>query len=132
MSTNYRNTFITVSPDSTVAGANRAPKPGSVAAQQLELLLAAPYTMTSDDLLFKVHALRQGASATDTTSLRAEFENKSRACLRASPLVKTHGWGFHHDEASRVAAVAVDEPAYARLASDPSVKAVPGMRSRKG
>ncbi|VWX47015.1 DUF6157 family protein [Novosphingobium sp. 9U] len=131
MTTNYQDTFITVSPDCGLAAANRTPKPGSVAAQQLERLLAAPYTLTSDDLLFAVHAARHEAPEAEHAALRAEFESKPRACLRASPLVKTHGWGLHHDCQGRVAAVAIEDPDYAVLLADPALKIRAGMRSKR-
>lgn len=131
MTTNYRNTLIAVSPDCDLTTANRAPRPGSVAAHQLERLLAAPYALTSDDLLFEVHAARQDAPASERAQLRAAFESKPRACLRASPLVKAHGWGLYHDEDGRVAAIAIEDPEYARRVADPAIKVVPGMRSSR-
>jgi hypothetical protein len=130
MTTNYRQTFITVSPDSEVPLA-RTPKPGTVAALQLDLLVRAPYAMTSDDVLFEVHAMRSGIAAADRAGERALFDAKARACLRASPLVKTHGWGLHHDDQERLAAVAIEDPDYVRLAADPTLQVVAGMRSRR-
>jgi hypothetical protein len=130
MTTNYRQTFIAVSPDSTATAA-RMPKPGTHAALQLDLLLGAPYALTSDDLLFEVEAIRAGSAADDRPERRAAFDAKSKACLRASPLVKTHGWGLHHNAEERVAAWAVETPDYGRLAADPSLQYVPGMRNRR-
>ena len=131
MTTNYRQTFITASPDCPVTQAQREPRAGTVAALQLKLLLAAPYTRTSDDLLFEVHAIRHGIAPADLSDARRAFETKSKACLRASPLVKTHGWGLHHDKDSQVAAIAIDDPAYARLAAEPKLKVVAGMRNAR-
>jgi hypothetical protein len=131
MTTNYHRAFITASPDSALAAANRAPRPGSVAAAQLDLLLASPHALTSDELLFEVHVARNAIAPADLQAERAAFDAKSKACLRASPLVKTHGWGLHHDADGRVAAVAIEDPAYARYAADPALKVVPGMRSRR-
>jgi hypothetical protein len=131
MTTNYCKTFITVSPDSPAMQANRKPRAGTVAALQLELLLTQPYTRTSDDLLFDVQAIRHGIAPADRPVARAAFEAKPGACLRASPLVKTHGWGLHHDRDGRVAAMAVEDPEYARLVADPALKKVAGMRSRR-
>jgi hypothetical protein len=130
MTTNYRQTFIAVSPDSSLPAAN-TPKPGTVAALQLDHLRKAPYTLTSDDLLFEVEAIRQQIAPADRCERRAAFEQKSKACLRASPLVKTHGWGLHHDAEGHVAAWAIDDPHYAELAEDPSLHVVSGMRSRR-
>jgi hypothetical protein len=132
MTTNYHDTFITVAPDSAVTQANRDPRPGTVAARQLELLLGSPYSLTSDELLFAVHAERNAIPARQIDGERAQFAAKPKACLRASPLVKTHGWGLHHDTQGRVAAIALEDPAYARFAADPHLKVVAGMRSRRG
>lgn len=129
--TNYVDTFIAVSPDSEIAAANPAPKPGSVAAIQLELLQARPYGLTSDDLLFEVYARRAGVAEGDRAKERAAFFAKPQACLRASPLVKTHGWGLHHDAEGRVAAVAVESDDYARLKARADLKQTVGMRSRR-
>jgi hypothetical protein len=129
MTTNYRQTFITVSPDSPVVRANQEPRAGTIAALQLQLLLDAPYTRTSDDLLFEVHAIRHEMAEADQSEQRSVFDEKSKACLRASPLVKTHGWGLHHDEHGRVAAIATEDPAYARFAADTALKVVAGMRN---
>lgn len=127
--TNYADTFIAVSPDSVATVGNTSPKPGSIAAIQLALLQAKPYGLTSDDLLFEVHACRAGIAKADRAEGRAAFFVKSRACLRASPLVKKHGWGIHHDAESRVAVVAVESDAYAKLRGRNDLKQTVGMRS---
>lgn len=129
--TNYAKTFITVSGDCPAKEAATPPKPDSVAGMQLSLLLAVPYAMTSDDLLFAVHARRAGIGEADLASGRAAFFSKPMACLRASPLVKTYGWGVHHDAAGRIAAVPLGGADYAALAADPDMKVVAGMRSKR-
>jgi hypothetical protein len=129
--TNYADTFIAVSPDSPVTAADMAPKPGSVAAMQLELLRAKPYGLTSDDLLFEVHARRNDITMEDRAHARAAFFAKPQACLRASPLVKKHGWGIHHDRDGRVAAVAVESDDYAELCARTDLKQTVGMRSSR-
>lgn len=129
--TNYVNTFVAVSPDSSATVADTGPKPGSIAAIQLELLQAQPYGLTSDDLLFEVYARRNAVADADRASARAAFFGKPQACLRASPLVKKHGWGIHHDAESRIAAVAVDSEAYAELKARTDLKQTVGMRSRR-
>ena len=129
--TNYADTFIAVSADSPVTAADMAPKPGSVAAMQLELLHAKPYGLTSDDLLFEVHARRAEIAEADRAEARARFFSKPQACLRASPLVKKHGWGIHHDMQGRVAAVAVESDDYAKLKARGDLKQTIGMRSSR-
>lgn len=131
MTTNYKNTFIAVAPDSA-ATCGATPKPDSVAAMQLDLLLRHPYGLTSDELLFEVYARRSGIARADWDDKCAAFLAKPRACLRASPLVKQQGWGLHHDEDGRVAAYGVNTAEYGKHASDPKLKQVNGMRSRRG
>ena len=123
-STNYRDTLITVSTDCPVPGGTIPEKPGTIATVQ-HGLLATPYAMTSDDLLYETHRVRSGEKS------REEFFAKPQACLRASPLVKTFGWGIHHDGEGRIALVDPRSDAYRRLLDDPTVKKTPGMRSKR-
>lgn len=129
--TNYYNTLILVSPDSAVEAGTAPPKPGTVAALQYERLTAAPYSMTSDDLIFGVHADRNGVPAAERDTARAAFFSKGQPCLRSSPLVKSYGWGVHHDGDGRVAIFGAETPEYRRLAEDPAVAKVNGMRSQR-
>lgn len=129
-STNYRDTLVTVSDDGERHHSIVPGRPGTIAALQWELLAAAPYVLTSDDLLWRVETRRNGTA--DTAEARAAFFSVGRPCLRASPLVKSHGWGIHHDAAGRIALIGVETPDYARLLADPSVKKRPGLRSGRG
>ena len=122
--TNYHDTLITVSTDCPVPGGTIPEKPGTIATIQ-HALLATPYAMTSDDLLYETHRVRGGDKS------REEFFARPQACLRASPLVKQFGWGVHHDSEGRIALLDPQSDAYARLLVDPSVKKTPGMRSKR-
>ncbi|MFY8095868.1 MAG: DUF6157 family protein [Niveispirillum sp.] len=124
-STNYLNTLITVSADCPVNVGTPPAKAGTVAERQFALLSAHPYRMTSDDLLLSVACERKG----EITA--AMFFAKPQACLRASPLVKKHGYGLHHDAERRVALFGMETDDYARLLADPSVTKQPGMRSAR-
>lgn len=130
MTTNYTSTFIAASPDS-VAALGAAPKAGTVAAFVLALMNERPYGYTSDDLLFEAHAHRVRLADTDRVQERELFLAKPRACLRASALVKQHGWGLHHDDCSRVAAYGVETDDYRRHATDPKLHQTRGMRSKR-
>lgn len=130
--TNYLDTFIAVAADCPASAGDTPAKAGTIAALQLELLRAQPYALTSDDLLFEVHARRSGIADADRASARAAFFARPQACLRASPLVKTHGWGLHHDKHGRVAAYAVETEAYRSLAGRADLKQVCGMRNARG
>lgn len=127
--TNYTSTLVTIAPDSAATDGIIPPKPDSVAGRHYALLVAAPYTMTSDDLLFAVHAAKN--DLLDTDEARAAFFAKPKACLRASPLPKQFGWGVHHDAAARIALHAVDSDEYKRLSNDAAVKKVAAMRTKR-
>ena len=127
--TNYQSTLITVAPDSAATGGIVPSKPDSIAGRQYAMLGAAPYAMTSDDLLFAVHAARNGLP--DTPEGRAAFFAKPQACMRASPLPKQYGWGVHHDAGSHIALHAVGSATYDRLLHDAAVKKVPAMRTKR-
>lgn len=72
--TNYRDTFITVSPDCPAMEGTVPPKPGTVAAMQHERLLAKPYSMTSDDLLFGIFADRNEIPAKERAVVRGVLQ----------------------------------------------------------
>ncbi|HRE01281.1 MAG TPA: DUF6157 family protein, partial [Ilumatobacteraceae bacterium] len=132
--TNYSDTFIQVADDCPVAAGEQPPDSGkgpAVAALQFAVISANPYALTSDDVLFEVHARRNGIPSAARTAARAAFFATSQACLRASPLAKRYGWGLHHDAESRVALVPLGSDEYQRLVNDPSVKQVKAMRSKR-
>jgi hypothetical protein len=128
--TNYYHAFITAAPDATAARGEE-PKPGSVAGLCLDLLQARPYGLTSDELLFEVHARRHAVAEAARNQARALFLARPQACLRASPLVKRYGWGLHHDAHGRVAAYGVETTEYRTLAAARDVTVVAGLRSRR-
>lgn len=128
-STNYYDTLIEVSPD-CVADEGRVPtREGSVALMQYERIAGAPYEWTSDDLVFEIYCLRNGVGANAET--RQAFFAKGQSCLRASPLVKTCGWGVHYDAAGRMALVGRGTDRYAQLQADGNLTKVIGMRNRR-
>ncbi len=122
--TNYRDTLITVSTDCPVPGGTIPEKPGTIATIQ-HALLAKPYAMTSDDLLYETHRARGGDKS------REDFFASPQACLRTSPLVKQFGWGIHHDAEGRIALLDPQSDTYRQLLADPSIKKTPGMRSKR-
>ena len=129
--TNYKNTLITVAIDYTAPFAKTNIRAGTIGALQLELLLGSPYLMTSDDLLFEVFALRGKISDADRPAAREKFFQKPQACLRASPLVKSMGYGIHHDENEKIAAFPIESEEYKALLKNPDVKKTAGMRSKR-
>ncbi len=133
--TNYRNTFIEVADDSPAKTAQVPPVKGerkSIANLQFELLIDAPYKYTSDDLLFKVHAIRNGIGKNEMDLEREKFFSKGQACMRASPLTKRYGWGVHSDDEGRIALYGAGSKEYEELLQDARLKKVKAMRSARG
>lgn len=96
----YVNTFIAVAPG-TIAKTGPVP-PGcsdkkSIAQLEYELISDKPYTLAQDEVQFSVHVQRQGIPAAEIKTTRAklwsEFFSKPMACMRASPLPTSYGWG---------------------------------------
>lgn len=83
--TNYQNTFITIASDSAATTGIIPPKPDSIAGRHYALLHAIPYKLTSDDLLFAVHAAKHDLP--ETAQTRAGFLPSQRpVCeLRCQP-----------------------------------------------
>jgi hypothetical protein len=137
-SVTYFSTFIEVAPDTTATSGTIPPIRGgarSIAALEYELISRSPYVYTQEDVQFAVHVQRSGISAADLKSSRAElwdtFFSKSHACMRASPLPKSYGWGLHFDEHGKVALVASETELYRRLSSDPAISHTRAMRARR-
>jgi len=133
----YVNTFIAVAEDCRATTgevpAARASGP-TVAAVQYAMLTAEPGRWTQEDVLL---ASSPGVRGRDDLSeeelerLRAEYFSEPRACLRASPLPKTFGWGLHYDAEGRITLHARDSAEYARLSSDESLTQLRAMRSSR-
>jgi hypothetical protein len=133
--TNYSSTFIRIAEDSTATAGTVPPERGgspSIALLTYRMISEQPYTLTSDDVIFGVHAQRQGIPAERLIEERAAFFSTGRACLRASDLGKRYGWGIHFDEHGRVALYGVESGGYARLAGGGgSAKVISAVRSRR-
>lgn len=68
---------------------------------------------------------------TEYEQARAQFFSKGQACLRASPLTKTYGFGIHSNAEGKVALYGMETAAYEKLWADPNVKKVKAMRSSR-
>lgn len=132
-STDYRNTLITAAEDSKAITGTEPPRgKGSIAERQYDLLHDRDYQLTSDKLIFTVHADRQAIPAQDRPAAQREYFQQGRACLRSSPLAKTYGWGFHFDDDGLVALVGMDTDRYVELLADENVTKLPAMRTKRG
>lgn len=131
-STNYLNTLITAADDTRATRGTEPPRgKGSIAQRQFDLLHNRDYQLTSDKLIFTIHADRQGIPAEDREAAQKEFFTQGRACLRSSPLAKTYGWGFHFDDDGLVALVGMDSQRYLELLADQDTTKLPAMRTKK-
>lgn len=133
-STNYSGTLIQVADDCPVDEAEQPPVRGNVptvAAMHYALISEHPYEFTSDDVVFEVHATRKSIPAEKQSEAREAFFAAGQACLRSSPLGKRYAWGIHHDADSRVALVPLGSDDYEALATDPAVKQLKAMRSKR-
>ena len=138
---NYVEAFIAVADDCPVdrgiVPETKAGRKPTVAAIQYSLLKDAPYAHTQEDVLFLTHARSQAIPPEELAArgeeLRAAFFAKPQACLRASPLAKQYGWGFHFDAHGRVALYPCESDEYQALAGNTSgaLKVMKALRSRR-
>lgn len=141
----YTDTFIAVAEDCRATTGEVPPQRAgtpTVAALQHALLTADPGRWTQEDVLLACAPGVRGRwpdgdlatgdlGAEELERLRIEYFAQPRACLRASPLPKTYGWGLHHDGEGRITLHAVGSAEYERLSSDPSLTQLRAMRSRR-
>lgn len=131
--TNYINTFIEVSEDCPANKGEVPPLKGgkeTIASLQFELS-KDPYRFTSDEILFKVYALRNDLAEAEFEEARIQFFSKGQPCFRASPLTKRYGWGVHSDKYGRIALYGCETDEYRKLAAEKSLKVVRAMRTGK-
>lgn len=132
--TNYTNTFIAIADDTksvqgTIPASKSAKK--TIAEMQYDLISKNPYTYTSDDILFQVHAKRNDLIENEFKQEREQFFSKGQPCFRASALTKTYGFGIHCDLNGKVALYGMETAAYQDFLADPEIKKVKAMRSSK-
>jgi len=132
--TNYFNTLIEIAEDCPISAAEIPPQRGekkSIANLQFELIMEHPYKYSSDDLFFKVFAIRKELLEGDLEGEREHFFSKGQPCFRASPLPKRYGWGVHSNEDGKVAIYPVESKDYQKLLKDKSIAKVKAMRSKR-
>ncbi len=132
--TNYFDTFITVSDDCPVLSGEVPATKGekkTIAKQQFDMISRQPYKFTSDDVLFQVYAERNELMENEYEEARRQFFSKGQACFRASPLPKRYGWGIHYDSNGKMALYGVGTSDYHQYINDPTIKKVKAVRSSK-
>ncbi|MCG8385316.1 MAG: DUF6157 family protein [Cytophagales bacterium] len=132
--TNYQNTFIEVALDCPASAGEMPPLKGdkkTIANYQFEMLFEHPYEYTSDDVFFKVFAIRNEIPENEWKEARDMFFSKGQPCFRSSPLTKRYGWGVHSDANGKVALYAVESKAYQQLLENGEIKKVKAMASKR-
>jgi Family of unknown function (DUF6157) len=134
----YTDTFIQVAEDCRATTGEAPPERGSgptVAGVQHAMLAGEPGRWMQEDVLIASAPGVRGRTdiaPDELERLKAEYFAEPRACLRASPLGKTYGWGLHYDAEGRITLHAVGSESYQRLAADPSLTQLRAMRSKRG
>ncbi len=132
--TNYFDTFIEVAEDTKATTGMKPPVKESnptIAALQYEMIAENPYEFTSDDILFRVFAMRNDLTKSQYKNAREQFFSKGQACMRTSPLAKTYGFGIHSDSKGRVAIYGMETEPYQQLKSDKKIKKIKAMKSTR-
>lgn len=131
--TNYFDTFITAADDTKVSKGTQPPTKDkrTVADIQYELIARNPYKFTSDDILFQTYATKNDLLPEEYESARKQFFSKGQACLRASPLTKTYGFGIHSNEEGKIALFGMETNEYQKFLTDQKVQKVKAMKSKR-
>ncbi|MFE4075637.1 DUF6157 family protein [Peribacillus sp. YIM B13477] len=130
----YKNTLITISEDSKVSSAKvpviKNEKP-TIAYIEHDLINNNPYKFTQEDVQFKTYLIKNQMEAENAAELREQFFSKSKACFRASPLVKNYGWGIHYNNQGKIAIYDVNSEMYNLLLKQDDITKLKGMRSKR-
>ncbi|MET1180826.1 DUF6157 family protein [Peribacillus simplex] len=130
----YKNTLITISEDSKVTSAKvpviKNEKP-TIAYIEHELINNNPYKFTQEDVQFKTYLIKNQIEEENAAELRERFFSKSKACFRASPLVKNYGWGIHYNNQGKIAIYDAKSERYNQLLNQVDITKLKGMRSKR-
>ncbi|MEW5553515.1 DUF6157 family protein [Peribacillus frigoritolerans] len=130
----YKNTLITISEDSKVSSAKvpviKNEKP-TIAYIEHDVINNNPYKFTQEDVQFKTYLIKNQMEAENAAELREQFFSKSKACFRASPLVKNYGWGIHYNNQGKIAIYDVNSEMYNQLLKQDDITKLKGMRSKR-
>ncbi|WP_427071095.1 DUF6157 family protein [Lysinibacillus fusiformis] len=130
----YKNTFIKISEDSEVTSAvtpvPRNNKP-TIASIEFDLIRHNPYKYTEEDVQFQTYLIKNQIDSDSLDEIRKNFFQKSKACFRASPLVKKYGWGIHYDDEGKLALYDVNSEEYEQFLHLDLITLLNGMRSKR-
>lgn len=134
----YRDTFITIAPDSDARVAkiptDRNGKQ-TIAGIEYELLTSKPYKLNHEQLIYEVYIRKNNfplpIDALDEAEIKRQLFVKGHACLRASPLTKKFGFGAHYNDEGYIAIYPVDSPEYGAFLENDLIEKIPAMRSSR-
>lgn len=130
----YKNTLITISEDSKVSSAKvpviKNEKP-TIAYIEHDVINNNPYKFTQEDVQFKTYLTKNQMEAENSAELREQFFSKSKACFRASPLVKNYGWGIHYNNQGKIAIFDVNSEMYNQLLKQDDITKLKGMSPKE-
>ncbi|ASS95323.1 DUF6157 family protein [Peribacillus simplex] len=130
----YKNTLITISEDSKVTS-GKVPiirnEKHTIAYIEHDLINNNPYKFTQDDVQFKTYMIKNQIEEKNADELREQFFSKPKACFRASPLVKNHGWGIHYNNQGKIAIYDAKSEMYNQLLNQVDITKLKGMRSKR-
>lgn len=132
--TNYYDTFIEIAEDSPVdfGEVPLAKKDKqTVASLQFDIISKNPYKYTSDDVLFKIYAIKNDLTESELEDSRRAFFSKGQPCFRASPLTKRYGFGLFSDKEGKIAIYGAETREYGTFLKNDLIKKVKAMRSTK-
>ncbi|HMO39816.1 MAG TPA: DUF6157 family protein [Saprospiraceae bacterium] len=130
-SNNYFNTLIEVSLNSDKTQGlvpNSNNDKHAIARLQYDIIYNDAYKYTSDEVISKLHTIRNKINQKDYTETQEEFFNKGRRCLRTSPLCKNYGFGIHANKEGKITLIGVETDEYKRLAKDMTIKKIKAMK----
>lgn len=133
-STNYYNTLITPAEDCPVDKGTIPPIKGdkmSIANYQFDIIKGHPFSFTSDEVIFKVFAIRNDILEKNYATEKEKFFSKGQPCLRTSPLTKNYGWAILHDASGKIKLIDSSSEEYLTLLEDPTIKKTAAMKSKK-
>ena len=131
--TDYFDTFIAVAEDCPVDAAEvpTAKSAPTIASLHHDLIAAAPYALTSDEVIFETFAIRSAIPDDERDAARgASSRRVSRVC---APRPWANATGGARTMTAKVGSpsFAVGTPEYERLAKDASLTQTRAMRSRR-
>lgn len=98
---------------------------------QFEIIKNHPYQYTSDEVLFRVYALKNNITEEKWESEKAKFFAKGQPCFRSSPLTKRYGWGVHFNIEGKIAIYVMESDDYKKFSTDKNLKILRALRSKR-